>query len=122
MLQKTNTAKRTPITILIQPGKSLKKALANPTAHMQAFTCPTWENEALYANCLEGANSIVNDPTLADWCPDGEHGEGHAGLAHPMIRKLKERWKDRPRDWDKRFGGKPQGELEPVADGEEAPF
>ena len=91
-----------------------KEALANPTAHMQAFTCPTWENEALYSNCLEGANSIINDPTLADWCPDSEHGEGHSGLRHPMICKLKERWKDRPRDWAKRFGGEPQGIRDPM--------
>ena len=91
-----------------------KEALANPSPQLQAFTCPTWENEALYSDCLSGANSIVNDPTLAVWCPEGEHGANHSGLNHPMIRKLKDRWKDRPRDWDKRFGGKPQGLRDPV--------
>lgn len=85
-----------------------EQAWTKPTPRQQAFRLPTWDNAFLYSSCLEGENSITNDPTLADWCPDQtSHGEAHSGLNHPMIRKLADQWKHRPDDWLKRFGGEP---------------
>lgn len=86
-------------------------ALANPTERCVAFRLPTWENEFLYGDCR---SMIADDPTLEAWCPDDQHGPLHSGLNHPMMRQLKERWADRPRDWAKRFGGEPQGVANPV--------
>ncbi len=86
-----------------------EQAYQNPTRRKQAFRLPTWENAFLFANCIDGDNGIEADPTLEDFCPDSNHGEAHSGLNHPMIRQIKEKWKTRPRDFDKRFGGIPQG-------------
>lgn len=87
------------------------EALERPTQRRAAFRLPTWENEFLYGDCRA---MIGEDATLAVWCPDDKHGPLHSGLDHPMMRQLKERWRDRPRDWDKRFGGIPQGVANPV--------
>lgn len=87
------------------------EALEHPTVRRAAFKLPTWENQFLFGDCR---SMIADDVTLEQWCPDDQHGPLHSGLNHPMIRQLKERWRDRPRDWDKRFGGIPQGVQNPV--------
>ncbi len=79
-------------------------AWTNPTSRQSAFRLPTWENLSLYDSCL---SMIQDDPSLEIWCPSATHGSEHSGLNHPMIRKLENQWKDRPKDWRKRFGGEP---------------
>lgn len=88
-----------------------KRVWDSPTSRVQAFRLPTWENMYLYDSC---SLMLRDDPTLALWCPTTEHGESHSGLNHPMIRQLQEKWKSRPRDWAKRFGGVPQGLRDPM--------
>ncbi len=89
-----------------------EKAWTKPNSRQQAFRLPTWENMSLYASCLE---MIKDDSSLALWCPSQtEHGTSHSGVNHPMIRKLQDQWKDRPKDWRKRFGGEPVGVREPI--------
>ncbi len=89
-------------------------AIENPDPRRQAFCLPSWENEYLFGNCLEGEASILRDPTLEVWCPDKNHGEAHKGMLHPMIRLEHNRYRDRPKEWDKRFGGIPTGMQNPV--------
>jgi hypothetical protein len=81
-------------------------AWTKPTPRQSAFRLPTWENLSLYDSCL---TMIQDDPSLGLWCPEGTHGTSHSGVNHPMIRKLQDQWKDKPKDWRKRFGGEPVG-------------
>lgn len=82
-----------------------ERAWTQPTPRQSAFRLPTWENLSIYDSCLR---MITDDPSLALWCPPTDtHGESHSGLNHPMIRKLADQWKDKPKDWRKRFGGEP---------------
>lgn len=90
------------------------KVLANPSARQTAFTLPTWENLSIFGNCLEGENSITDDPTLIPFCPDENHGSDHHGINHPMIRKTQQDWINRPKEWRKRFGGEPVGVTNPI--------
>lgn len=84
-----------------------ERAWISPTPRQQAFRLPTWENMSLYESC---STMTTDDPSLTSWCPPHtEHGKLHSGLNHPMIRKLADQWKDRPRDWRKRFGGEAVG-------------
>lgn len=89
-----------------------EKAWTSSNSRQAAFRLPTWENLSLYASCSE---MIRDDPSLSLWCPpDSPHGPLHSSLSHPMIRKLEDQWKDRPKDWRKRFGGEPVGVRNPV--------
>ena len=88
-----------------------EKAWTSPSPRQAAFRLPTWENMSLYASCGE---MLRDDPTLSLWCPPTDHGSSHSGLNHPMIRKLQDQWKDKPKDWRKRFGGEPVGVREPI--------
>lgn len=89
-----------------------EKAWSNPHPRQSAFRLPTWANLSLYDSC---SRMITDDTSLALWCPpDSAHGPAHSGLSHPMIRKLQDQWKDRPKDWRKRFGGEPVGVHNPV--------
>ena len=88
-----------------------EKAWRSPTTRQEAFRLPTWENLSLYESC---SVMIRDDPSLSVWCPNTEHGASHSGLNHPMIRKLQDQWKDKPKDWAKRFGGEPTGVRNPI--------
>ncbi len=86
----------------------------HPSPRAQAFCLPTWENEYLFSSCLEGFNSILHDQTLADWCPDTNHGPEHGGLNHPKLRELAFQWRHDPIGWRKKYGGEPVGMQNPV--------
>lgn len=88
-----------------------EQAWTSPSSRRSAFRLPTWENMSLYDSCSQ---MIQEDPSLATWCPSPEHGTAHSGSNHPMIRKLQDQWKDRPKDWLKRFGGEAVGTRNPV--------
>ena len=75
-----------------------------PTAGHAAYSLPSWENVAIYGSCKE---QIENDPALASYCPDGEHGDQHSGWLHPSI--VRARTELSPDVFDRRFAGKPTG-------------
>lgn len=60
--------------------------LDNPTNRHRAWELPTWDNP-LWDSC----ESLVNeDPHLAIYCPDDNHGPAHGGRNHPIIRQWEE--------------------------------
>lgn len=61
----------------------------NPTPAHASYRLPSWTNKVLYGSCL---THITNNPALAAYCPDGEHGENHSGRNHPSIRQAELEW------------------------------
>ncbi len=56
--------------------------LENPTRRHKAYSLPTWENP-LWSSCLPW---LELDDTLADFCPDENHGTAHSFRNHPQIK------------------------------------
>lgn len=79
-------------------------ALDEPSASVGAYSLPSWENEELYGSCLP---QIGANPLYAEWCPEGEHGEAHSMLDHPVMRRLQVELASE--EFDRRYGGKPVG-------------
>lgn len=57
----------------------------DPSISKGAYSLPSWENMALYGDCLK--QRAAND-LYTEWCPDDAHGPAHSGLAHPVFRHL----------------------------------
>ena len=62
--------------------------LDHPTSRHAAFSFPSWENPVIFGDCTR---FIEDDPPLAQFCPDENHGTSHSGRLHPLIheRELK---------------------------------
>lgn len=77
---------------------------ADRTLSHGAYSLPSWENQTIYGECTV---QIANNPALAEYCPDMNHGPEHSGMNHPSMR-----WARSTRSqesFDRRFGGKPVG-------------
>ena len=60
---------------------------ADRTLAHGSYRLPSWINTTLYGSCLE---HIQNDPSMAEYCPDADHGPAHSGQNHPAIIKAKD--------------------------------
>ena len=84
--------------------ENAQRAMKEPSDAVGAYPLPSWENMALYGDCL---SQRAANPLLSGWCPDDNHGPQHSGLDHPAMR-----WAQAtlpPEVFDRRFGGKPVG-------------
>lgn len=106
-----------------------KEYRLRPTDRRISYGLPIYDNRALFANCLEGENSIKLDPSLAQFCPDDNHGPAHSGIdpdhpdiiigskgvpLHPKVRELYEECRLKPTYWLKYYEGEPVGTTNPV--------
>jgi hypothetical protein len=59
----------------------------NPTFSHAAYPLPSWANKAIFSDCRV---ALKENPDLAAYCPDENHGEAHGGRLHPNIRRAEE--------------------------------
>lgn len=58
-----------------------------PSFSHAAYPLPSWANRAIFADCTA---TIRENPDLAAYCPDENHGPDHGGRNHPNIRRAEE--------------------------------
>jgi hypothetical protein len=59
----------------------------NPNFSHAAYPLPSWANRAIFSDCRV---ALKENPDLAAYCPDEDHGFSHGGRLHPNIRRAEE--------------------------------
>jgi hypothetical protein len=59
----------------------------NPSFSHAAYPLPSWANRAIFSDCTA---ALKENPDLAAYCVDDDHGTAHSGRNHPNIRRAEE--------------------------------